>query len=171
METTLVLKMLKVAYPSHFKNISKEDQLLMIETWNSILINDPADKVMEAIKEWIASKPFIPTVAEIKKKLINSTPKIEQEDVWHKRFGYGRTEPIYYDDDFSENVAWKDVPKDIRERMEYHCNPKDYENYNAIARKVIEVTGNTSVKVYTSKDTEFLNGKHTTWTNEVVPLT
>lgn len=167
METTLVLKMLKVAYPSHFKNISKEDQLLMIETWNSILINDPADKVMEAIKEWIASKPFIPTIAEIRKKLIDSKPKTEETDYWHSRFGCETEETIYYDDDFLNEVQWKDVPKDIRERMEYHCNPKDYESYNAVARKIIEVTGNTCVKFYTSKDTEFLKGKMVTWKNEL----
>lgn len=166
METTLILKMLKVAYPSHFRNISKDDQLLMIETWDGIFIDDRADKVMEIVKEWITNKPFMPSIAEIKKQLNDSNPKIEATDYWHEKYGYGN-ETIYFDDEFLNSVHWEDVPKDIRERMAYHCNPKDYENYNAVARKVIEVTGNTNVKFYTSKDTEFIKDKMVTWKNEV----
>lgn len=158
--------MLKVAYPTYFRSISKDDQLLMIETWGGMLSEEEPQLVMNAIKAWIAKKQFMPTIAEIKKMVENQMPKIECTDYYHERFGYG-DEPIYFDDDFLNSVHWEDVPKDIRERMEYHCNPKDYESYNAVARTVIEVTGNTSVKIYTSMDTEFLKGKLTTWKNEL----
>lgn len=163
----LVLKMLKVAYPSHFRNISKDDQFLMIETWSGIFADDPVQIVMDIIKDWITNKPFMPSIAEIRKAVNELKPKIENVDYYHQRFGYG-TEPIYFDDDFLNSIHWEDVPKDIRDRMQYHCNPKDYESYNAIAKKVIEVTGNTSVKFYTNADTEFLKGKLTTWKNEVM---
>lgn len=161
-----MLKMLKVAYPSYFRSISKEDQLLMIETWGGMLSEEEPQLVMNAIKAWIAQKQFMPTIAEIKKMVANQKPKIEDVDYWHKRFGYG-SETIYFDDDFSEKVIWADVPKDIRNRMEYHCNPKDYEEYNAVARYVLEKSGNKNIKVYTSKDTEFLKGKLTTWSNQL----
>lgn len=161
--------MLKVAYPTYFRNISKDDQLLMIETWGGMLSEEEPQLVMNAIKAWISKKQFMPTIAEIKKMVANQMPKIECTDYYHERFGYG-DEPIYFDDDFLNSIHWEDVPKDIRERMQYHCNPKDYESHNAVARKVIEVTGNTSVKFYTSKDTEFLKGKMVTWTNEVMTV-
>lgn len=138
----------------------------MIETWGGMLSEEEPQLVMNAIKAWIAKKQFMPTIAEIKKMVENQMPKIECTDYYHERFGYG-DEPIYFDDDFLNSVHWEDVPKDIRERMEYHCNPKDYESYNAVARTVIEVTGNTSVKIYTSMDTEFLKGKMVTWKNEL----
>lgn len=165
----MILKMLKVAYPTYFRSISKDDQLLMIETWGGMLSEEEPQLVMNAIKAWIAKKQFMPTIAEIKKMVANQMPKIECTDYYHERFGYG-DETIYFDDGFLNSVHWEDVPKDIRERMEYHCNPKDYESYNAVARTVIEVTGNTSVKIYTSMDTEFLKGKMVTWTNEVMAV-
>ena len=158
--------MLKVAYPSYFRSISKDDQLLMIETWGGMLSEEEPQLVMNAVKAWIAKKQFMPTIAEIKKMVANQKPKIEEIDYWHKRFGYSN-EPIYYDDDFSETVIWADIPRDIFDRLQYHCNPKDYESYNDRARKVIELTGNTNVKFYTSKDTEFLKGKMVTWKNEL----
>lgn len=168
-ETKNILSLLKVAYPNQFRNMSKEDGDNMLMLWSVQFKDYDYSQVLNAVQIHVSKSQYIPSIAEIKGMIVDSTPKIEDVDYWHKRFGYGN-EPIYYDDDFSENVVWEDVPKYIRERMEYHCNPKDYESYNAVARKVIEVTGNTSVKFYTSKDTEFLKGKMVTWTNEVMTV-
>lgn len=168
-ETKNILSLLKVAYPNQFRNMSREDGESMLILWSVQFKDYDYLQVLDAVQDYVSKSQYIPSIAEIKGMIVDSTPKIEDVDYWHKRFGYGN-EPIYYDDDFSENVVWEDVPKDIRERMEYHCNPKDYESYNDRARKVIEVTGNTSVKFYTSKDTEFLKGKMVTWTNEVMTV-
>ena len=162
----MILKTLKVVYPYHFKELTTDEQVLMIRLWESMFKDEPYADVMRAVQKWSAEHKYMPSIAELKESLPKRV-QIEQEDVWHKRFGYG-SEPIYYDDDFSERVIWADVPKDIRDRMQYHCNPKDYESYNATAQKVIDLTGNTSVKFYTDEDTEFLKGKLTTWKNELV---
>lgn len=168
-ETKNILSLLKVAYPNQFRNMSREDGESMLILWSVQFKDYDYLQVLDAVQDYVSKSQYIPSIAEIKGMIVDSTPKIEDVDYWHKRFGYGN-EPIYYDDDFSENVVWEDVPKDIRERMEYHCNPKDYESYNDRARKVIELTGNTNVKFYTSKDTEFLKGKMVTWTNEVMTV-
>lgn len=110
----------------------------------------------------------MPTIAEIK-ELLPKKLQITEMNYWHKRFGYG-SEPIYYDDDFSESVIWDEVPKDIRERMKYHCNPKDYAEYNAVAEQVLEVNPFAKVKFYSDEDTDFLKGKMVTWTNEVMTI-
>ena len=165
-ETRSILSLLKVAYPNQFRSMSREDGESMLMLWSVQFKDYDYSQVINAVQNYVSTSQYIPSIAEIKGMIVDSTPKIEEIDYWHKRFGYG-DETIYFDDDFLRNVIWEDVPKDIRERMQYHCNPKDYESYNAEARKVIEVTGNTSVKFYTSKDTEFLKGKMVTWTNEV----
>ena len=168
-ETKNILSLLKVAYPNQFRNMKKEDGESMLMLWSVQFKDYDYSQVLNAVQNHVSKSQYIPSIAEIKGMIVDSTPKIEDVDYWHNRFGYGN-EPIYYDDEFLNSIHWEDVPKDIRERMQYHCNPKDYESYNAVARKVIEVTGNTSVKFYTSKDTEFLKGKMVTWTNEVITV-
>lgn len=159
--------MLQANYPYHFKNGGENSQMAMQMIWEYQFKDEPYQSVIKAVQEWISKKQYVPTVADI--KTLIAKKDTEKEDYWHKRFGYG-DETIYFDDDFLNSVIWEDVPKDIQERMQYHCNPKDYESYNSMARKVIEVTGNTSVKFYTSMDTEFLKGKMVTWTNEVITV-
>ena len=165
-ETKNILSLLKVAYPNQFRNMKKEDGESMLMLWSVQFKDYDYSQVLNAVQIHVSKSQYIPSIAEIKSMILDSTPKIEDADYWHKRFGYGK-EPIYFDDDFSEKTKWEDVPIDILERMQYHCSPKDYERYNAMARKVIEVTGNTSVKIYTSMDTEFLKGKMVTWKNEL----
>lgn len=131
--------------------------------WQDAFKEDDYQEVMAAVKYLVQNRKSMPTIADVKERM----PKEEHpEDEWHKRFGYSN-ETIYYDDDFLSTVIWADVPKDIRDRMQFHCNPKDYAKYNATAQKVIDLTGNTSVKFYTDADTEFLKGKLTTWKNEL----
>lgn len=156
--------MLQANYPYHFKNGNENSQMAMQMIWEYQFKDEPYQSVIKAVQEWISKKQYVPTVADIKILIAKKDTGIE--DYWHKRFGYG-DETIYFDDDFLNSVIWENVPKDIRERMQYHCNPKDYESYNSVARKVIELTGNTNVKFYTSKDTEFLKGKMVTWKNEL----
>lgn len=160
----MILKMLKVYYPYHFKDLSTDEQVLMLRLWENAFKDEPYKKVVNVINKWVLENKYMPTIAEVKAKL-PPLQQIQTTDAWHKRFGYS-TEPIYFDDDFSESVIWADIPKDIFDRLQYHCNPKDYAEYNARAKYVHEKWGNP-VKIYTDKDTEFLKGKMVTWTNEL----
>lgn len=162
----MILTILKTNYPYHFKNIEGDAQIAMQMVWEMQFKDEPYNTVLNAVQKWIGEKTYMPTVADIKNLITDKTPKIEQMDYWHKRFGYG-SEPIYYDDDFSESVIWDEVPKDIRSRMKYHCNPKDYAEYNAVVEQVLDVNPMAKVKFYDEKDTEFLKGKMVTWKNEV----
>lgn len=161
----MILKTLKVVYPYHFKELTTDEQVLMIRLWESMFKDEPYADVMRAVQKWSAEHKYMPSIAELKESLPKRV-QIEQEDVWHKRFGYG-SEPIYFDDAFSESVIWADIPRDIFDRLQYHCNPKDYAEYNERAKYVHEKWGNP-VKIYTDEDTEFLKGKLTTWKNELV---
>ena len=136
----------------------------MLRLWENAFKDEPYKKVVNVINKWVLENKYMPTIAEVKAKL-PPLQQIQTTDVWHKRFGYG-SDPIYYDDDFSERVIWEDVPKDIRDRMQYHCNPKDYEEYNKVASYIHEKWGNP-VKIYTDADMEFLKGKTVTWKNEL----
>ena len=165
-ETSNILSLLKAAYPNQFRNMKKNDAETMLMLWMMQFQKEEYQDVLNAVQEHISNNDYIPSVAQIK-KCTEKTLLIDAQDEWHKRFGYG-SDPIYYDDDFSESVIWNEVPKDIRDRMQYHCNPKDYEEYNATAQMVIDLTGNTHVKFYGDADTEFLKGKLTTWKNELL---
>lgn len=156
--------MLKVYYPYHFKDLSTDEQVLMLRLWENAFKDEPYKKVVNVINKWVLENKYMPTIAEVKAKL-PPLQQIQTTDVWHKRFGYSN-EPIYFDDAFSESVIWADIPRDIFDRLQYHCNPKDYAEYNARAKYVHEKWGNP-VKIYTDADTEFLKGKMVTWTNEL----
>ena len=156
--------MLKVYYPYHFKDLSTDEQVLMLRLWENAFKDEPYKKVVNVINKWVLENKYMPTIAEVKAKL-PPLQQIQTTDAWHKRFGYSN-EPIYFDDAFSESVIWADIPRDIFDRLQYHCNPKDYAEYNARAKYVHEKWGNP-VKIYTDADTEFLKGKLTTWKNEL----
>lgn len=160
----MILKMLKVYYPYHFKDLSTDEQVLMLRLWENAFKDEPYKKVVNVINKWVLENKYMPTIAEVKAKL-PPMQQIQTTDAWHKRFGYG-SEPIYFDDAFSESVIWVDIPRDIFDRLQYHCNPKDYAEYNARAKYVHEKWGNP-VKIYTDADTEFLEGKMVTWKNEL----
>ena len=160
----MILKMLKVYYPYHFKDLSTDEQVLMLRLWENAFKDEPYKKVVNVINKWVLENKYMPTIAEVKAKL-PPLQQIQTTDAWHKRFGYSN-EPIYFDDAFSESVIWADIPRDIFDRLQYHCNPKDYAEYNARAKYVHEKWGNP-VKIYTDADTEFLKGKLTTWKNEL----
>lgn len=161
----MVLKTLKVLYPYHFKELSTDEQVLMMRIWEGMFKDEPYKDLMKAVQDWSIEHKYMPSIAEIKEYMPERI-QIQTDDIWHTRFGYSN-DPIYYDDDFSETAPWDDIPKDIQKRMRYHCNPKEYAAYNAVVEQVLEVNPRAKVKFYGDEDTEFLKGKMTTWKYEL----
>lgn len=68
-EVIAILKVLKVAYPKFYNNISKEDMLKTIELWLEMFKNDNKQDITRAVKELMCELEFPPTIADIKKKI------------------------------------------------------------------------------------------------------
>lgn len=68
-EVIAILKVLKVAYPKFYNNISKEDMLKTIDLWLEMFKNDNKQDITRAVKELMCELEFPPTIADIKKKI------------------------------------------------------------------------------------------------------
>ena len=68
-EIIAILKVLKVAYPRFYNNITKEDMLKTIDLWGEMFKNDSKQDITRAVKELICELEFPPSIAEIKKKI------------------------------------------------------------------------------------------------------
>ena len=68
-EVIAILKVLKVAYPKFYNNISKEDMLKTIDLWVEMFKNDNKQDITRAVKELMCELEFPPTIADIKKKI------------------------------------------------------------------------------------------------------
>lgn len=68
-EVIAILKVLKVAYPKFYNNISKEDMLKTIDLWLEMFKNDNKQDITRAVKELMCELEFPPAIADIKKKI------------------------------------------------------------------------------------------------------
>lgn len=68
-ETTQILAILKAAYPSSYKGMTKEEANGTITVWSMQFAEVPADIVLLAIHKLIAVSKFPPTIAEVRDKL------------------------------------------------------------------------------------------------------
>ena len=68
-EVIAILKVLKVAYPKFYNNISKEDMLKTIDLWIEMFKNDNKQDITRAVKELMCELEFPPAIADIKKKI------------------------------------------------------------------------------------------------------
>ena len=68
-EVIAILKVLKVAYPKFYNNISKEDMLKTIDLWIEMFKNDSKQDIKRAVKELMCELEFPPAIADIKKKI------------------------------------------------------------------------------------------------------
>ena len=68
-EVIAILKVLKVAYPKFYNNISKEDMLKTIDLWVEMFKNDNKQDITRAVKELMCELEFPPAIADIKKKI------------------------------------------------------------------------------------------------------
>jgi hypothetical protein len=69
-EVTIILSIIKAAYPSGFKGISKKDAQATINLWTMQLADAPFAVVYLAVQQLISTSTFPPTIAEIRKQVV-----------------------------------------------------------------------------------------------------
>ena len=86
-ETLQILNILKIAYPTFYKNISKQEALDIVDLWSNMFEGDDVLLVISAVKAFIATddKGYPPVIGVIKKKMRElSQPKTMSEmEAWH----------------------------------------------------------------------------------------
>ena len=64
-DMTKILAILKAAYPSSFKDLTKEEAMGIINLWTLHLKDMPVDIVSISVNRLIAKSKFIPTISEV----------------------------------------------------------------------------------------------------------
>ena len=85
-EALAVMAMLKTAYPTFYKNLSKEDINAAVNLWATMFSEEPIQVVTEAIKALMCTLKFPPTIADVKDKihLITSPKEMSEMEAWDK---------------------------------------------------------------------------------------
>lgn len=83
-ETKGVLGILKMAYPTFYKDLKKEDAEGLVNLWASMFEDDHAKVVTESVKALMCTLKFPPTIADIKEKIsLITQPKQDSEmEAW-----------------------------------------------------------------------------------------
>lgn len=68
-ETIKMLAILKAAYPSSYKGMTKEEANGTIAVWTMQFADMPADIVLMALNKLISTSQFPPAISEVKKKI------------------------------------------------------------------------------------------------------
>lgn len=85
-EIVKLMSVLKVAYPSYYKSVSRNEALAAIDLWAEMFKNDRAELVGAAVKALIATKieGFPPTIGAVKEKMheLTHADEITEEEAW-----------------------------------------------------------------------------------------
>lgn len=68
-EALAIMAMLKTAYPSFYKDFSKEELNAAVNLWATMFADDPAYIVTEAVKSLMCTLKYPPTIADVKEKI------------------------------------------------------------------------------------------------------
>ena len=68
-DATKILTTIKIAYPSAFKEISKDDAYAMIAMWERKFSAVPVDLVFAAVDSLIATSKFPPSISDVLEEL------------------------------------------------------------------------------------------------------
>lgn len=68
-EALAVLVILKTAYPTFYKNYSKEDVNAAVDLWATMFSDEPVSIITEAVKSLICTLKYPPTIADVKEKI------------------------------------------------------------------------------------------------------
>lgn len=84
-EALAVLAILKTAYPSFYKDYSKEELNAAVELWASMFVNESGKVVLEAVKSLICTLKYPPTIADVKEKvaMITQPQEMTEMEAWH----------------------------------------------------------------------------------------
>lgn len=77
---------LKTAYPTFYKDYSKEDINTAIDFWSTMFADDPAYIVTEAVKSLMCTLKYPPTIADVKEKIsmITQPQAMTEMEAWQK---------------------------------------------------------------------------------------
>lgn len=81
------LTLLKVTYPNSFKDMTKEEGLLLIKVWTNDFKNEEEKIFKQAINRLRYKNKYVPSVAEIKEeiaKIKNTELQLDLDDEWFK---------------------------------------------------------------------------------------
>ena len=83
-EALAIMAMLKTAYPSFYKDLSKEELNAAINLWATMFADDPAYIVTEAVKSLMCTLKYPPTIADVKEKIamITQPPAMTEMEAW-----------------------------------------------------------------------------------------
>ena len=85
-ETLQILNILKIAYPTFYKNISKQEALDIVDLWSNMFEEDDVLLVIAAVKTFIATddKGYPPVIGVIKKKMreISHPDTMSEIEAW-----------------------------------------------------------------------------------------
>lgn len=85
-ETLQILNILKIAYPTFYKNISKQEALDIVDLWSNMFEGDDVLLVINAVKTFIATddKGYPPVIGVIKKKMreISQPRTMSEMEAW-----------------------------------------------------------------------------------------
>lgn len=81
-----MLTMLKTAFPSYYKNFTKEEAEQVVDLFEMAFKDDDANEVFNALKKLILKSEFPPVIATIKKEIADNKMKDfpKAEDEWNK---------------------------------------------------------------------------------------
>lgn len=84
-EALAVMAMLKTAYPTFYKNYSKEDINEAVNLWATMFSEETIQVVTEAIKALICTLKYPPTIADVKEKihLLTQPQGMSELEAWN----------------------------------------------------------------------------------------
>lgn len=91
-----MLAILNAAYPTTFKNMSEASRKAQIEIWHFALSDEPAEIVITALKEYILSNQFPPTIAGVRQymQLLDNSDAELLSEAWSAVCGNIRFEDL-----------------------------------------------------------------------------
>jgi len=85
-EALAVLAILKTAYPTFYKNYSKEELNAAIDLWATMFAEEHPEIVTEAIKALMCTLKYPPTIADVKEKIAmimqSQTQTMTEMEAW-----------------------------------------------------------------------------------------
>mgnify|MGYP000879444294 FL=1 len=85
-EALAIMAMLKTAYPSFYKDLSKEELNAAVNLWATMFSDEPVQLVTEAIKAMICTLKYPPTIADVKERIamITQPQEMTEMEAWQK---------------------------------------------------------------------------------------
>ena len=87
-EALAVLAMLKTAYPSFYKDYSKEELNAAVNLWATMFSEESIQVVTEAIKALMCTLKYPPTIADVKEKIAmimqSQTQTMTEMEAWQR---------------------------------------------------------------------------------------